>query len=49
MKGLKLGASVVIEFVERQPGEWVITSVQSSPKANPATSDSTKSSAHSGH
>ena len=28
LKGLKPGAKVAIEFVERQPGEWVITSVK---------------------
>jgi Cu(I)/Ag(I) efflux system membrane fusion protein len=28
LTGLKPGASVAIEFVERQPGEWVITSVK---------------------
>jgi len=28
LKGLKPGAKVSVEFVERQPGEWVITSVK---------------------
>jgi Cu(I)/Ag(I) efflux system membrane fusion protein len=27
LSGLKSGASVRFEFVERQPGEWVITSI----------------------
>ena len=38
LAGLKPGSTVNFEFVERQPGEWVITRV--TPKANPA---------HSGH
>ncbi|TXH53216.1 MAG: copper-binding protein, partial [Burkholderiaceae bacterium] len=38
LAGLKPGSAVNFEFVERQPGEWVITRV--APKANPA---------HSGH
>ena len=38
LAGLKPGSAVNFEFVERQPGEWVITRV--TPKAN---------SAHSGH
>lgn len=38
LKQLKPGASVSFEFVERQPGEWVITSVQ------PAAADP-----HAGH
>jgi Cu(I)/Ag(I) efflux system membrane fusion protein len=28
MKDLKSGAKIAFEFVERQPGEWVITSVK---------------------
>jgi Cu(I)/Ag(I) efflux system membrane fusion protein len=28
LKDLKPGAKVTVEFVERQPGEWVITSVK---------------------
>ena len=28
LQGLKPGAKVAFEFVERQPGEWVITSVK---------------------
>ncbi|HEY8906623.1 MAG TPA: copper-binding protein, partial [Rhodoferax sp.] len=28
MKDLKPGAKVAVEFVERAPGEWVITSVK---------------------
>ena len=30
LRDLKPGAKVAIEFVERQPGEWVITTVQTS-------------------
>lgn len=42
LKGLKPGARVSFEFVERQPGEWVITSVSpDTPKPS--------SSSHSGH
>jgi Cu(I)/Ag(I) efflux system membrane fusion protein len=28
LKGLKPGAKVAVEFVERAPGEWVITGVK---------------------
>ena len=28
LKGLKPGVKVAVEFVERAPGEWVITSVK---------------------
>ena len=28
LKDLKPGAAVAFEFVERQPGEWVITGIQ---------------------
>jgi len=28
LKGLKPGAAVAFEFVERQPGEWVITGIK---------------------
>jgi Cu/Ag efflux protein CusF len=28
LKGLKPGAKVAFEFVERAPGEWVITGVK---------------------
>ena len=35
LQALKPGAKVAFEFVERQPGEWVITSVK--PLARPAT------------
>ena len=35
LQGLKPGASVAVQFVERQPGEWVITQV--TPLAKPHT------------
>ena len=28
LQGLKPGARVAVEFVERQPGEWVITALK---------------------
>ena len=38
LKGLKPGAAVVFEFVERQPGEWVITGIKPMPgQPAPAT------------
>ena len=42
LAGLKPGAPVSFEFVERQPGEWVITSIAAgAPKAAAAKSHST--------
>ena len=35
LKGLKPGAAVAFEFVERQPGEWVIVSLQPGKAAAP--------------
>jgi Cu(I)/Ag(I) efflux system membrane fusion protein len=38
LKGLKPGAAVAFEFVERQPGEWVITGIKPMPgQPAPAT------------
>ena len=37
LKGLKPGQPVAFEFVERQPGEWVITSIKPVAKAGTAT------------
>ncbi len=34
LKSLKPGASVAVEFVERKPGEWVITSVKPAARGN---------------
>jgi Cu(I)/Ag(I) efflux system membrane fusion protein len=31
LKGIKPGAAITFEFVERQPGEWVITGIQPMP------------------
>jgi len=48
MNDLKPGATVAFEFVERQPGEWVITGVQA---ATPAKKESkaTPANPHAGH
>ncbi len=37
LKGVKPGTPVVFEFVERQPGEWVITSIKPLPKGKTLT------------
>jgi Cu(I)/Ag(I) efflux system membrane fusion protein len=44
-KGLKPGSAISFEFVERKPGEWVITGIQ------PATGgvSAPRSKAHAGH
>jgi Cu(I)/Ag(I) efflux system membrane fusion protein len=46
MAGLKPGAAVSFEFVERSPGEWVITRI--SPRSTAAAPDA-KPGAHQGH
>ena len=43
LKGLKPGAAVAFEFVERQPGEWVITRIQ------PTTGQPVRAESHNGH
>ncbi|HJV85340.1 MAG TPA: efflux RND transporter periplasmic adaptor subunit [Noviherbaspirillum sp.] len=43
VKGLKPGATVAFEFVERQPGEWVITSI------TPKDAGAGNIQAHAGH
>ena len=43
LKGLKPGAAVAFEFVERQPGEWVITRIM------PAAGQPVRPESHSGH
>jgi RND family efflux transporter MFP subunit len=55
LTGLKPGQAVTFEFVERQPGEYVVTSIKPTPRTRAApptpatsTSGSTKS-GHSGH
>jgi Cu(I)/Ag(I) efflux system membrane fusion protein len=49
LKGLKPGNTVAFEFVERSPGEWVITSIK--PVSNGASGGKSVSgaSAHAGH
>jgi Cu(I)/Ag(I) efflux system membrane fusion protein len=53
LQGLKPGQAVRFEFVERQPGEYVVTSLTASPAAPAATSAPPASAAgpsiHSGH
>jgi len=51
LQGLKPGARVAVEFVERQPGEWVITQVkpQISKRAAAPASAAKPNAAHSGH
>ncbi|HWI82934.1 efflux RND transporter periplasmic adaptor subunit [Ramlibacter sp.] len=44
LQGLKPGAAVSFEFVERQPGEWVVTSITPAPAPQAAAGKS-----HSGH
>jgi Cu(I)/Ag(I) efflux system membrane fusion protein len=43
LKGVKPGAAVVFEFVERQPGEWVITGIQ------PMAGQAANPNPHAGH
>jgi len=43
LRGLKPGTAVSFEFVERQPGEWVITSI------TPAAAKTAGAKSHSGH
>ena len=47
LKALKPNAKVAVEFVERQPGEWVITSVN--PLIQSKAAKAAASDAHSGH
>jgi len=47
LKALKPGSKVAVEFVERQPGEWVITSVI--PLLASKAASAAASNAHSGH
>jgi RND family efflux transporter MFP subunit len=56
LKDLKPGAAVSFEFVERQPGEWVITKItpvkpgaKADVKAEPATGASAPADPHAGH
>ena len=45
--GLAPGSAVAFEFVERQPGEWVITNI--TPRTPPAPSSAAATPSHSGH
>jgi len=57
LSGLKPGQSVSFEFVERQPGEYVVTSIAAATSAGPMVPEATVPSApaatgsgsHSGH
>jgi Cu(I)/Ag(I) efflux system membrane fusion protein len=48
LKGLKPGAAVAFEFVERQPGEWVITSIKPRQAAT-SGAGSRAADSHAGH
>lgn len=50
LKDLKPGSKVAVEFVERQTGEWVITSVKSAASNAPAPAPAASATnAHAGH
>ncbi|PKO86398.1 MAG: efflux RND transporter periplasmic adaptor subunit [Betaproteobacteria bacterium HGW-Betaproteobacteria-12] len=49
LQGLKPGAKVAVEFVERQPGEWVITSVKPLPTSQGAGMPAAGANPHAGH
>jgi len=49
LKDLKAGAKVAVEFVERQPGEWVITSVNAAAANKAPAPPAPATSAHAGH
>ena len=46
---LKPGAMVTVEFVERQPGEWVITSAKPMVMGNEAAAPAAAANPHAGH
>ncbi len=48
-KDLKPGAKVAFEFVERQPGEWVITGVKSAAATKAPAKPASATNAHAGH
>ena len=48
LKDLKPGMAVSFEFVERQPGEWVVTSIVPT-GAKPAATAAAAAKSHSGH
>ena len=47
LKGLRPGQAVNFEFVERQPGEYVVTAITAAPAATPAEKSAAKSAAKS--
>jgi Cu(I)/Ag(I) efflux system membrane fusion protein len=49
LQGLKPGAKVAVEFVERQPGEWVITAVKPLPAPQGAGTPAAAANPHAGH
>lgn len=49
LQGLKPGARVAFEFVERQPGEWVITAVKILPASQGAGAPAAAANPHAGH
>ena len=50
LAGIKPGTSVEFEFVERAPGEWVITAIKAaSASAMPAPTSTAPAAAHSKH
>jgi Cu(I)/Ag(I) efflux system membrane fusion protein len=48
LNGLNPGQAVAFEFVERKPGEYVVTSITATPSATPA-SQAPAAASHSGH
>lgn len=49
LQGMKPGAKVAVEFVERQPGEWVITAVKPLPANQGAGTPAAGANPHAGH
>ncbi len=49
LQGLKPGAKVAFEFVERQPGEWVITAIKPLPASQGAGAPAAAANPHAGH
>ncbi len=49
LQGLKPGSKVDVEFVERQPGEWVITAIKPLPASKAAGMPTAGANPHAGH
>jgi Cu(I)/Ag(I) efflux system membrane fusion protein len=49
LTGLKPGTQVAFEFVERQPGEWVITSIKPAPAGKVKAAASPPDNPRAGH